>query len=765
MPFKKFENLTKKDKHAKNKKQNLKRNKDSDSDDDSIIEEESQYETVSESSESSYKPPKSKKNKNKRRIIEEDEDDDEEEDIEETEDDEEEDEDDDDEEDDDADDVIDRKELHKLLSKLFPSKYMQKKVENTMMTAVDNELKESKKQKSKPKHKSNKKKSSSSKKQKNTKKQSKKYTDDESDEEADDEDDEDADDEEYDDEEADENGMYNIIFLGDDDQENTEEYIEDDEDAECDSDDEQAFMKETYERLEIPNKKQDEVSDDSKKKSKKSKKSVKESKLNKKDDDKKTDETELTDVEQEYLELVETKKNLTEQLKKKPKNKILRNAIEECDDSIKKLVKKARTKNAKTYHKLIHSDKKKTNEIDYFKKNLSNKEQLSVMKELKEINSHINIEKPYRLSLLDSKMPSKFKAIALQKLNILRSIDPSDHEYYKIKNWVDTFMRIPFGVYKSLSVKMEDGLDVCNDFMENAKNTLDNCAFGLNDAKLQIMQMMGQWISNPSAMGTAIAIKGPMGTGKTTLVKEGISKILGREFAFIALGGAGDSSFLEGHSYTYEGSTWGKIVQIIIESKCMNPVIYFDELDKISDTPRGEEIVGILTHLTDTSQNSQFHDKYFSEIDFDLSKCLFIFSYNDESKVNPILKDRMYRIQTKGYDAKEKVTIARDYLLPKIREQVNFNAEDVIIPDETIQYIVSNTALTKNEDGVRNLKRCLEIIYTKLNLFRLVKPDTKIFGKDIDIKVTFPITVTKKEVDIFIKNEENQNQSVLAMYV
>ena len=463
--------------------------------------------------------------------------------------------------------------------------------------------------------------------------------------------------------------------------------------------------------------------------------------------------------------MVETKKNLTEQLKKKPKSKILRNAIEECDDSIKKLVKKARTKNAKTYHKLIHSDKKKTNEIDYFKKKLSNKEQLRVMKDLKEINSHINIEKPYRLSLLDSKMPSKFKAIALQKLNILRSIDPSDHEYYKIKNWVDTFMRIPFGVYKSLSVKMEDGLDVCNDFMENAKNTLDNCAFGLNDAKLQIMQMMGQWISNPSAMGTAIAIKGPMGTGKTTLVKEGISKILGREFAFIALGGAGDSSFLEGHSYTYEGSTWGKIVQILIESKCMNPVIYFDELDKISDTPRGEEIVGILTHLTDTSQNSQFHDKYFSEIDFDLSKCLFIFSYNDESKVNPILKDRMYRIQTKGYDAKEKVTIARDYLLPKIREQVNFKEEDVIIPDETIQYIVSNTALTKNEDGVRNLKRCLEIIYTKLNLFRLVKPDTKIFGKDIDIKVTFPITVTKKEVDIFIKNEENQNQSVLAMYV
>jgi ATP-dependent Lon protease len=197
----------------------------------------------------------------------------------------------------------------------------------------------------------------------------------------------------------------------------------------------------------------------------------------------------------------------------------------------------------------------------------------------------------------------------------------------------------------------------------------------------------------------------------------------------------------------------------------MNPIIYFDELDKVSDTPRGEEIIGVLTHLTDTSQNSQYHDKYFSEIDFDLSKCLFIFSYNDESKVNPILRDRMYRIQTKGYESKEKVIIARDYLLPKIREQVNFTDKDVIIPDETIQYIVSNSTLTKEEAGVRNLKRCLEIIHTKLNLFRLVKPESGLFGKDMNMKVTFPFTVTNKDVDILIKNEEKQNQSLLAMYI
>jgi ATP-dependent Lon protease len=209
---------------------------------------------------------------------------------------------------------------------------------------------------------------------------------------------------------------------------------------------------------------------------------------------------------------------------------------------------------------------------------------------------------------------------------------------------------------------------------------------------------------------------------------------------------------------------WGKIVQILIDSKCMNPVIYFDELDKVSDTARGEEIIGILTHLTDTTQNSQFHDKYFSEIDFDLSKCLFIFSYNDESKVNPILRDRMYRIQTKGYDTKQKVVIARDFLLPKIREQVSFKAEDVIIPDETIETIINLKDATKSEEGVRNLKRCLEIIHTKLNLFRLMRPENNLFAKEMDMKVSFPITVTKQHVEKFIKSEEYQNQSLLAMY-
>ena len=560
-----------------------------------------------------------------------------------------------------------------------------------------------------------------------------------------------------------------------------EQLLQDDKHETCNSDDEKMFMKESYVPIDIPktpslhhsSASESSLKHDKKKKHNKKVRTNDKEKNHKNKEKEVEPEVELEHDEQivdkKYVELTQLKKDLTEQLSKKPGSKILRNAIQECRDSISKLIKKARSKNTKAYYKLVNGEeeeKQNSSELTYFKKKCSHKEQLRIMKDLKEINSFTNIDKPYRLSILESNIPPKYKAVVLQKLKVLRTMEPGDSEYFKLKNWVDGFMRVPFGIYKHLNVNLHDGVEACSDFIENAKSILDNCAYGLNDAKLQILQMVGQWIANPSAMGTAIAIKGPMGTGKTTLVKDGISKILGREFAFIALGGAGDSSFLEGHSYTYEGSSWGKIIQIIMDARCMNPVIYFDELDKISETPRGEEIVNILIHLTDVTQNDEYHDKYFSEVSFRLSQCLFIFSYNDETKVNPILKDRMYRINTKGYDAKDKVIIARKHLLPKIREQVNFKEEDLVIPDETLQYIISSEAMCKGEQGVRNLKRCLEIIHTKLNLFRLIKTDSKIFEKDISLgDVVFPFTVLKKHVDVLIKNEEPLNHSMLAMYV
>lgn len=475
------------------------------------------------------------------------------------------------------------------------------------------------------------------------------------------------------------------------------------------------------------------------------------------DDDKNTDE--------DKNDVLEKLKNL---LVSNPNDKYIKKCIgvyeEEIKLSKKKIEKKKqkqKDKNLRIFKKII-KDKNTMNDFSFYDK-LEIENQKKIIKELREINKITRIEKPYRMTLLEADIPVQFKSAAMKKINSLRYMEPGSGEFYKIKNWVDTFMRIPFSKHEGLPISIEDGVEKCHDFMENAQGILDQAVYGLNDAKMQIMQMLGQLVTNPKAIGTAIAIHGPPGTGKTSLVKEGISKILNRPFAFIALGGATDSSFLEGHGYTYEGSTWGKIVQILIDSNCMNPVIYFDELDKISDTPRGEEIAGILTHLTDTSQNSQFHDKYFAEINFDLSKCLFIFSYNDESKVNSILKDRMYRIKTKGYSGKEKNVIANNYLLPKIHEQVKFNKDDIIINDEVIGHIVDTHC--NKEDGVRNLKRCLEIIYTKLNLYRLMKPGTNLFEGEMALKVEFPYTVTKDIVDKLIKKESENVSALWSMYV
>ena len=452
----------------------------------------------------------------------------------------------------------------------------------------------------------------------------------------------------------------------------------------------------------------------------------------------------------QMLALLKTQKKKGSDGVLKQFEKIVDKENKKNEEKQKKIDAKEQVKNTREFRKQMRARDEYGNQYSYFKK-LSVSQQADLIKELKRIKKHNTIEKPYVIKLLETNIPERYKSIALRKIETLNVMDPGGGEYFKLKQWVDTFMRIPFEKYAKLPVTIEDGVETCSSFMEKAKQTLDDAVFGLDDAKMQIMQMLGQWISNPESLGNAIAIKGPMGTGKTSLVKEGISKIMNRPFAFIPLGGATDSTYLEGHSYTYEGSIWGKIVDTLIQCQSMTPIFYFDELDKVSGTAKGDEIIGILTHLTDTTQNSQFHDKYFSNIDFDLSRALFIFSYNDENLVNPILRDRMYRIQTDGYTAKEKTTIARDYLLPAIRKNLNIRPEDVLINDDILNYIIRTHA--KDEKGVRNLKRCLEIIHSKES-YQLMKPETKLFKEEEALSVKFPFTISDIVVDKLIKKED-----------
>jgi ATP-dependent Lon protease len=259
--------------------------------------------------------------------------------------------------------------------------------------------------------------------------------------------------------------------------------------------------------------------------------------------------------------------------------------------------------------------------------------------------------------------------------------------------------------------------DKITNYISSIKSTLDVTVHAHEKAKKQVERIIAQWISGNDNTGYILGFEGAPGIGKTTLAK-GLANCLkdeegnSRPFSLIAIGGDANSSSLVGHSYTYVGSTWGQIVQILMDKKCMNPIILIDEVDKISRTEHGKEIIGILTHLLDTTQNECFQDKYFSGIDLDLSKVLFILSYNDVDAIDKILLDRVHRIKFDNLSIEDKIEICNKHLLPDIYKKVDLNGM-IEMTEETLKFIIEEYTL---EPGVRKLKEKLYEIVGEINL-------------------------------------------------
>jgi ATP-dependent Lon protease len=408
----------------------------------------------------------------------------------------------------------------------------------------------------------------------------------------------------------------------------------------------------------------------------------------------------------------------------------------------KQMLKNSEEKNMEYFHYLDKETKEKL---------------FNLTREIYEYNGS-NV--PLRFKVIESDMDMKTKAIALENIDKMVEMDVSTGEHSKMDLWINGLMRIPFAKYNYIPINPESSISEKREFIKNTYQTLDKAIYGHKEAKTHILQVVGKWMKNPDSSGNVLAIQGPMGNGKTTLVKDGISKVLNRPFHFIALGGASDSAYFDGHCYTYEGSHWGRIVQILQDSKCMNPIIYFDELDKISDTNKGEEIIHMLTHLTDPSQNNLFQDNYFPGVNLDLSKALFIFSYNDESKVNRILRDRMYVIHTKGFKTDDKIKICNEYLIPEIFDTFAFEKNELVFTNEIIKKIVEK--FTEGEEGVRNLKRCIETIVSKINIHILSDGDS---GLSFQLKeLVLPLTLTEEHIDILLKVDNSDDKPPYGMY-
>jgi ATP-dependent Lon protease len=190
----------------------------------------------------------------------------------------------------------------------------------------------------------------------------------------------------------------------------------------------------------------------------------------------------------------------------------------------------------------------------------------------------------------------------------------------------------------------------------------------------------------------------------------------------------------------------------------MSMVLMFDELDKISATPKGEEIQNLLVHLTDPVQNSEFEDKYLTGIPLDMSRTMFVFSANDLAKVDRILLDRMVVVSLAGYDTKDKIVIAEKFLLPGALKEVNL-AEKVAISKDVLQHILETYA--KEEPGVRELKRCIEQIAQRINMLRMFNV------KELPFHIpgfTLPFVLKKEHVDLFLKKKNTADKVPMGMY-
>lgn len=392
-------------------------------------------------------------------------------------------------------------------------------------------------------------------------------------------------------------------------------------------------------------------------------------------------------------------------------------------------------------HQIFRSkDEDDEEEILKYYSKLPDNEKNQALTQIKEINAYQAGDKPILFQIMELPLPIGQKNHILKNYTTLATSRYPDN---KLKTWFDALMTVPFGKYKGVSLDSIKSKKV-KKFLDNLQVIMDEAVYGHDEAKRQIIQMMGQQIRNPKSKGNVLGIYGPPGNGKTTLIKEGIAKAMDKPFVFISLGGATDASFLEGHSYTYEGSIYGRIVNGLITSKCMDPIIYFDELDKISKTHKGDEIANLLVHLTDPVQNSHFRDKYFHGVDIDLSRATIIFSYNDPSNVNPILMDRITNVETKYLMISQKLHIAKNYLLPEMMKEMGLNNNDIVINEETIREIIDKYTY---EGGVRKLKSVLYNICRELNLANLIKDSI-----DGD-KVKFPFVVESKHVKTLLKHK------------
>lgn len=374
---------------------------------------------------------------------------------------------------------------------------------------------------------------------------------------------------------------------------------------------------------------------------------------------------------------------------------------------------------------------------------------VSRMKEEEKKFTSFDPQLSLKYKILNLETTNENKRTIFKKYEQMLSLDTSDDEYGKLKQWLYWATNIP---YDKVKQTMTDNNTL---FIQKARQKLDQELYGMEQVKEQILLFLSAKLRNPRMIHSNLAFVGPPGCGKTSIARL-IADILGWGFTQISFGGVDKPDFLKGHDYTYVGSQPGEIVKSLKKIGYKNGVIFLDELEKTAENPA---IRAALLHLIDPSQNTEFHDLYLSEINIDISQIWWICSMNSLPTDNA-LADRLWIIEIKGYDLNEKIKILEDYSLPRAVSNIGLVPNSVVFANNSASYFI-NRICEADDKGVRTLEKSMKDIINKISFLVSHQDDN---GKlpfktsfDLNYKLSYPVIITDNLIDKLLTSKRLDN--------
>lgn len=343
------------------------------------------------------------------------------------------------------------------------------------------------------------------------------------------------------------------------------------------------------------------------------------------------------------------------------------------------------------------------------------REQLKVIQEeLGEDDAEKNEISKYEEKIEKTKLSKEVKEKLSYELGRLKNMSSASAEANVIKTYLDWALDIPWGKYS------KESIDIIK-----AREILNKEHYGLDDVKDRIIEYLAVKQLSKSQKGPILCLVGPPGVGKTSIARS-IAHAMNRKYSRISLGGMKDESEIRGHRRTYVGAIPGRITYALKDAKTMNPLILFDEIDKISSSYKGDPSDALL-EILDSEQNKDFRDSYL-ELPLNLSKVMFIATANTLETIPRPLLDRMEVIEVSGYTYEEKFNIAKEHLIPKIFKNLDIPMDNITIEDDSIRNVIEGYT---RESGVRGLERKLMSLVRKV-LADMIKEKKKKYVVDTD---------------------------------